>query len=54
MGKDTSQSLGLRFDSKDDAFGFAEKVVEDSYRWLSSHNISLAHDYLQGKSEIVE
>ena len=42
----------LRFDTQNDAFNFADILVEDGKRWLTTNNIHIANDYLKGNIEL--
>jgi hypothetical protein len=40
-----SDTLGLSFDTHDDALNFADKLVEDSKHWLSVHKLDIVNRY---------
>jgi hypothetical protein len=45
---------GLRFDTRDDALRYADELVKGLKDWAASQGVGLlAHDYLQGKNEII-
>jgi len=47
------KTLGLRFDTHQDALDFAAKCVEHSKDWLSIHNLNLVERYKKLELEIV-
>src|ERR1043166_6909135 len=40
-----SDTLGLRFNSHNDALNFADKLVKDSKHWLSVHELDIVNRY---------
>lgn len=47
-----SDSLGLRFDSHDDALDYARAVVENANRLLAVKELNVANRYIEGELEI--
>lgn len=49
---DEADSLGLRFDSHNDAVSYVEKIFQDSLRRLAVYNFNVAKNYMSGKIDI--
>src|SRR5215471_12950908 len=47
-----ANSSCLSFKSHNDALDYADKLVEDSVRWLAVHNFNIAHRYKSGYLEL--
>jgi hypothetical protein len=50
--QEQSEPPRLSFDSREDALDYARKLVEDSRRWLSVHNVNLRQRYEDARLEI--
>lgn len=47
-----SDPVRLSFNSHDDALNYADKLVEESNRWLAVHEFNISHRYKKGDLEI--